>query len=147
VGIVLLIIPTDCTKKYFNEKVFSTSSFLHCSSVSCSNNQNSEGYSILGTVPADIVGKIYLQRFEDKQYTTVDSAEIVNGTFTFAGSVTEPMVYAIVPSQKSQRAQVFLDNHPLHITLDEEWEVKRLKGIGKFRAFSSTSPTKQARHT
>jgi peroxiredoxin len=108
--------------------------------VSCSNNQNSKGYSILGTVPADIVGKIYLQRFEDKQYTTVDSAEIANGIFTFAGSVTEPMVYAIVPSQKSQRAPVFLDNHPLQITLDDEWEIKDLKGSENSELFHRLLP-------
>ena len=108
--------------------------------VSCSNGQMSEGYSIEGTVPADIVGKIYLQRFEDKHYTTVDSAEIANGSFTFAGTVTEPMVYAIVPSQKSQRVPVFLDNHPLQITLDDAWEMKDLKGSENSELFYRLLP-------
>lgn len=108
--------------------------------VSCSNGQKSEGYSIEGTVPADIVGKIYLQRFEDKHYTTVDSVEIANGSFTFVGTVAEPMVYALVPSQKSQRALVFLDNYPLQITLDDDWEIKDLKGSENSELFYRLLP-------
>lgn len=108
--------------------------------ISCSNGQKNEGYSIEGSVPDNLVGKIYLQRFEDKQYTTVDSAEITNGTFTFAGRVAEPMVYALVPSQKSQRAPVFLDNHPLQITLDDEWEIKDLKGSENSELFYRLLP-------
>lgn len=106
--------------------------------MACQQQKGKDGYTISGTVPADVNGMVYLQEYKDRKYLNVDSAEIVNGKFTFTGSVPEPKVYAITRSR--QRAQVFLDNYPMHLDLTPDWEIANLTGSPDAELFYNTLP-------
>ena len=97
-------------------------------------------FTITGNVPAEITGKVYLQEYKNRKYTDLDSVEIVNGKFTFNGSVQEPSVYILTPSQKSKRAQIFLDNNPLNIDLTSDWEIANLEGSENAEMFYRVLP-------
>lgn len=94
----------------------------------CQSTKKSNEFTINGTVPADITGTVYLQEYKNREYTTVDSAEIIDGKFMFTGSVTQPMLYALRSGQKAQRAQLFLDNNPMTVSMNSDWEIASVNG-------------------
>ena len=106
----------------------------------CSQQQKSNKFTITGTVPADITGKVYLQEYKNRKYIDLDSVEIADGKFTLSGSVAEPSIYILTPSQKSKRAQVFLDNSPLKIELTSDWEIATLEGSENAETFYRVLP-------
>lgn len=106
----------------------------------CQSAKNDNQFTITGTVPAEITGKVYLQEYKNRKYIDLDSAEIVGGKFTFTGSVTEPAVYILAPSQKSKRAQIFLDNNPLSLELTPDWEIAELNGSEDAELFYRVLP-------
>lgn len=107
---------------------------------SCQPAKKSNGFTITGNVPAEMTGKVYLQQYKDRKYIDLDSTEITDGTFAFSGSVTEPSVYILTPSQKSKRAQIFLDNNPLKIELTSDWEISKLEGSDNAQTFYRILP-------
>lgn len=104
----------------------------------CQQKKAENVYKISGTVPADVTGWVYLQEYKDRKYVNVDSSEISDGKFTFTGSVPEPKMYVI--SSNQQRAQIFLDNHPMEIELTEQWEIANLKGSPDAEMFYAVLP-------
>ncbi len=94
----------------------------------CQSTKKNNEFTINGTVPADITGTVYLQEYKNREYTTVDSAEIKDGKFMFAGSVTQPMLYALRTAQKAQRAQLFLDNNPMTVSMNSDWDIASVDG-------------------
>lgn len=104
----------------------------------CQPAKKSSEFTITGTVPTDITGKVYLQEYKNRKYIDLDSTEIVDGMFTFTGSVTEPSVCILTPSQKSKRAQIFLDNNLLNVDLTSDWEIAKLEGSENAEMFYRT---------
>lgn len=104
----------------------------------CQQRKTENVYEISGTVPAGVTGRVYLQEYKDRKYANVDSTEITDGKFTFTGSVAEPKVYALSLAQ--QRAQVFLDNHPMQVDLSDGWEITSLKGSADAEMFHKILP-------
>ncbi|GGE96060.1 TlpA disulfide reductase family protein [Flavobacterium limi] len=60
---------------------------------SCSKKE--EGFTITGNIPGQKDGMIYLEFQDGDQSIVKDSAKIVDGKFTFAGKVEEPLRYSI----------------------------------------------------
>ncbi|MDO5523823.1 MAG: TlpA disulfide reductase family protein [Bacteroidia bacterium] len=114
--------------------------FLAVLMASCNPQKSSNEFTITGSVPDDITGKVYLQEYKNRKYIDLDSTEIANGKFTLTGSVAEPAIYILTPSQKSRRAQVFLDNNPLKVTLTNDWEIAGLEGSQNAEMFYTMLP-------
>ncbi|MBK0368778.1 TlpA disulfide reductase family protein [Flavobacterium agrisoli] len=60
---------------------------------SCSKKE--EGFTINGSIPGQKEGMVYLEFVDGDKSVVKDSAKIVEGKFTFAGKVEEPMRYSI----------------------------------------------------
>jgi peroxiredoxin len=85
-------------------------------------------------------GKVYLQMYEAKEYTTVDSVDMVGGKISFSGKVIQPMVYALQNASSTQRALIFLDNSKMNVTLNGDWEVESLDGSNDANLFMKYRP-------
>lgn len=79
-----------------------------------------EGYKIEGEVEDVTEGKIYLKSFRNKMFFDVDTADIINGKFSFEGKVDQPLLYGLATEDMSYPAQFFLENKTLQIKLDAE---------------------------
>jgi peroxiredoxin len=91
----------------------------------CGKNPNKLDLS--GTVSNVSSGTIYLQRYENKSFFTVDSTEIVNGEFKFTGEVELPEIYGLAIDNSGNPFHsfiVFLDNNPIKVALDTVAEFK-----------------------
>ena len=106
----------------------------------CQQQKKEKGYEITGTVTQDYTGMVYLQEYKNRKYVNIDSTEIENGKFVFTGSVSEPMIFTVVPAQQSKRAQIFVDNHPMSIDLTSEWEIAKLTGSENAEMFYRLLP-------
>ncbi|MDR2860020.1 MAG: AhpC/TSA family protein [Mediterranea sp.] len=76
---------------------------------------------IRGTVGEIASGKVYLQKFENKMFQLIDSAEIKDGKFSISKTdVQLPEIYGLSLSSNPLDGQlfVFLDKKPVTIRLD-----------------------------
>jgi peroxiredoxin len=75
--------------------------------------------SITGTVPGVKTGYVYLQKFQEKVFFSVDSAVINDGKFYFRSSVELPELYGLTVDSKKAPLFLFLeDTQPVQVTLD-----------------------------
>jgi peroxiredoxin len=91
----------------------------------CADNANKLNLS--GVVKNVSSGTIYLQRYENKSFFTIDSTEIVNGTFKFTGEVQLPEIYGLAIDNSGNPFHsfiIFLDNSPIKVELDTVNEFK-----------------------
>lgn len=82
--------------------------------VACTEQPKPTGYTIDGEI-AGVTGTVYLSVFEGKQPRVIDSTEVVNGAFRFAGEVSAP-IYAAVEARDGAILRFFLENRPVRIT-------------------------------
>ncbi|WP_080905808.1 TlpA disulfide reductase family protein [Parabacteroides sp. Marseille-P3160] len=82
--------------------------------------QQQKGYVINGTAKNVKEGKIYLQVFRNKMYFDVDTADIVNGKFTFKGKVEQPVLYGLIAGEMKYPVPFFLENKKIDLTLEED---------------------------
>lgn len=109
--------------------------------VSCNNpSKNNSGFTLNVSTGDSLSGKVYLQMYEAKEYTTVDSADMVGGKISFSGKVIQPMVYALQNASSTQRALIFLDNSKMNVTLNGDWEVESLDGSNDANLFMKYRP-------
>ena len=108
-------------KKFSLAALLASALFVSCQSTP-------EGYKIEGEVEGVQEGKIYLKSFRNKMFFDVDTAEIVNGKFTFQGKVEQPLLYGLATEDMSYPAQFFLDNQNIKLTLDtEDGEIEKIE--------------------
>jgi peroxiredoxin len=89
--------------------------------------ENPNKLNLSGTVKNASSGTIYLQRYENKSFFTIDSTEIVNGAFKFTGEVKLPEIYGLAIDNSGNPFHsfiVFLDNSPIKVELDTVHEFK-----------------------
>ena len=103
-------------------------------------NKNNDSYTINVSAGDKLNGKVYLQVYEAKEFTTVDSAEMVDGKFSFSGIANEPMVYGLQNATTTQRALVYVGNSKLDVTLNDEWVVESLDGSNDAKLFMQYQP-------
>lgn len=84
--------------------------------------------NLSGSVAGKLHGKIYLQRYENKSFTTIDSTDISQGKFKFTSQVPLPEIYglSLVGSGVNPFDSfiVFLDSDPITVALDTAHEFK-----------------------
>lgn len=80
--------------------------------------QEPKGLSLTGNVEGVSAGKVYLQKFENKMYKVIDSADIVDGKFSFSKDVQLPEVYGLTLDTTRSSLLLFLDNNPVSVKLD-----------------------------
>lgn len=108
--------------------------------------------SLQGTVKNADVPFVYLQRFENKIFTVIDSARVTNGGFSFRRQLPLPDLYGISTQREGDPAYVFLDTGDNKLLIDaaaddrkrvslsgsksqqifEEYRVQRRPDIGSF---------------
>ncbi|MCZ4245830.1 TlpA disulfide reductase family protein [Pedobacter punctiformis] len=74
--------------------------------------------NLTGIVAHAETGKVYLQKFSNKMFTTIDSSQINNGKFSFATAVELPELYGLTFDQNKNPLYVFLDNKATTVNLD-----------------------------
>lgn len=83
---------------------------LTASITSCS--KKAEGYTINGKIDGIKDGLVYLETFGDST-KVVDSAKVIDGKFTFTGSVTEPLLHTIKLKGVEYGRSFLLDNESI----------------------------------
>lgn len=101
--------------------------------VSCQ--KNTSQYVINGEIPSDIKGKVYLMQYKNREFIPVDSTEISQGKFHFKGSTNEPMVYTLQLNSLRKRTFFFLENAPIEVKLNAEWDIEYITGSENIRFF------------
>lgn len=62
-----------------------------------------------GTVPGVSSGKIYLRKFYNKMFSTLESSPVINGKFKFTSSIDLPEVYGLTTDTSQSHLYLFLD--------------------------------------
>lgn len=78
-----------------------------------------EGFHIFGRLGGVQGGKLLLIAHDAKGFTQLDAAEMVNGDFEFAGSVTEPVVAYVTTDKQQLVSIIMLDNAEYTLTAGE----------------------------
>lgn len=100
-------------------------------------NKNNSGYVIEGSLPENVKGKIYLLSYKNREYVAVDSTEITKGKFKFVGKLNEPLVHSLRLNNIGKRANFFLENAPIKLTISKDWEVESIKGTQNTERFKT----------
>lgn len=75
-----------------------------------------ESYEITGTLEGATAERVILKKLRKGQPVNVDTTEMVDGTFTFTGSVEAPELYILTVDGKQQPAVFFASNDKITIT-------------------------------
>jgi len=76
-------------------------------------------YKIDGKINVDST-TIYLKGFKNKLFYTVDSAKVVNGTFSFKGSVKRPELFGLTTDRNESFSPhyIFIENSTIKVEID-----------------------------
>jgi len=74
--------------------------------------------TITGTVKGVNSGKIYLQKFDNKMFFSIDSAEIKDGKFEFKQQLELPELYGLTLNKAKSPLYVFLESGKINATID-----------------------------
>ena len=84
--------------------------------------QTSQKVNLSGSVDNLKIEKVYLQKYENKTYVTIDSSEIKDGRFSFSKSIVLPEIYGLSFTSNIDNPftsyLVFLDNGNINVKLD-----------------------------
>ncbi|KAF2336896.1 TlpA disulfide reductase family protein [Flavobacterium daemonense] len=70
-----------------------------------------------GTVADTVVQYVYLQKFHNKMFTTIDSVKVKDGSFSFKTKVKTPELYGLSVNTASSPLYVFLEKEPITVKL------------------------------
>jgi len=80
-----------------------------------------DGYkkvSIEGKVIGNNLGKVYLQKLQNKKFQKLDSATVTNGNFSFSRELYLPEIYSLSMDNKQGSLILFLNKSKVSVTLD-----------------------------
>lgn len=80
--------------------------------------QEKKQVEISGVVTGITTGKVYLQKFNNKIFSSIDSAEIKNGRFLLKEQLLLPELYGITTSKDKSPLYVFLEAGKVTVNLD-----------------------------
>lgn len=80
--------------------------------------QQENNLQLHGSVKTVKTGTVYLQKFENKMFTTIDSADILNDEFIFDTSVVLPELYGLTLDTTRSPYYIFLEQGPIEVVLD-----------------------------
>ncbi|MGE5393345.1 MAG: redoxin domain-containing protein [Candidatus Saccharibacteria bacterium] len=87
--------------------------FLSCKS-------SKDEFSIKGTIAGVETGKVYLQKVVEGRPESIDTANVVDGKFSFTGKMETPDMRVIRLNDKDYIAQLFLDNSKVTIVAKKD---------------------------
>lgn len=70
-----------------------------------------------GTVVDTVAKYVYLQKFHNKMFTTIDSVKVKDGNFSFKTKVTTPELYGLSVNTANIPLYVFLEKGPITVKL------------------------------
>lgn len=70
-----------------------------------------------GTVTDTVAQYVYLQKFHNKMFTTIDSVKVTNGNFAFKTKVKLPELYGLSVNTANTPLYIFLENTPITVKL------------------------------
>jgi len=73
---------------------------------------------IEGTVTGTPFKKVYLQKFNNKMYDVIDSADIVDDKFVFSKNLELPEIYGLTLDPTGASYMLFLDGNPVTVQLN-----------------------------
>jgi peroxiredoxin len=108
-------------------------------SSSLANAQQKSEVTITGTVKGVNSGKIYLQKFNNKMFFSIDSAEIKDGKFLFSEQLQLPELYGLTLNKEKSPLYVFLESGKITADLDTAnyYESSVVKGSGSNDLFTA----------
>ena len=93
-------------------------------------------YIIDGTAPVKEGAHIFLYQYKDRVYTPVDSVALDSqGHFHFEGKTTEPLVYALRLNGSGKRAHLYIENSPISLILNPDWNFEFLRSSDGTQVF------------
>lgn len=82
------------------------------------NAQQKSDVTITGTVKGVSSGKIYLQKFNNKMFFSIDSAEVKDGKFQFNEKLLVPELYGLTLNKDKSPLYVFLESGKINADVD-----------------------------
>ncbi|WP_343303236.1 TlpA disulfide reductase family protein [Chitinophaga niabensis] len=79
---------------------------------------NAQNFAVTGTVKGVSTGKVYLQRFANKMFFTIDSSNITDGKFYFTKKPRLPELYGITLNPSASPLFIFLEDKKIEVELD-----------------------------
>lgn len=70
-----------------------------------------------GTVVDTVAQYVYLQKFHNKMFTTIDSVKVKDGSFSFKTKVKTPELYGLSVNTDNSPLYVFLEKGPISVKL------------------------------
>lgn len=70
-----------------------------------------------GTVADTVVQYVYLQKFHNKMFTTIDSVKVKDGNFSFKTKVQLPELYGLSVNTANSPLYIFLEKAPITVKL------------------------------
>ena len=92
--------------------------------------QEKKQIEISGTVTGVTTGKVYLQKFNNKIFSSIDSAEIKNGKFLLSKQLLLPELYGLTINKDESPLYVFLEAGKVTVNLDTAKYYKNSKVQG-----------------
>lgn len=72
---------------------------------------------LTGTVSDTVVQYVYLQKFHNKMFTTIDSVKVKDGNFSFKTKVKVPELYGLSVNTADSPLYIFLEKTPITVKL------------------------------
>jgi thiol-disulfide isomerase/thioredoxin len=70
-----------------------------------------------GTVVDTVAQYVYLQKFHNKMFTTIDSVKVIDGKFSFKTKVKLPELYGLSVNTADSPLYIFLEKSPITVKL------------------------------
>ena len=70
-----------------------------------------------GTVTDTVAQYVYLQKFHNKMFTTIDSVKVKDGNFSFKTKVKTPELYGLSVNTANSPLYIFLEKGPISVKL------------------------------
>ena len=97
-----------------------------------------------GTVSDTVVQYVYLQKFYNKMFKTIDSVKVTDGNFSFKTKVKTPELYGLSVNTASSPLYIFLENNPITVKLSSKkyYSTSVVEGSESQNLFDSYRKTK-----
>jgi peroxiredoxin len=113
---------------------------------SCSNESNENAYKVSGTIEGVDEGEVVLQKYDASGTEAIDSAKIVDGSFSFSGSIDYPQLHFISVNDNQGSIAFFLESGDIRIDADSEnlqdADIKGSELTTLFEKFNNEMPYK-----
>lgn len=91
--------------------------FALCFGLTQTNAQES-AIDLKGTVVDTVAQYVYLQKFHNKMFTTIDSVKVKDGNFSFKTKVKTPELYGLSVNTAESPLYIFLEKGPISVKLN-----------------------------